>query len=63
MVHVSVESVAIDGLTVPKIALELFVERFVNPKFPNVGLDRDYRLPAKMKSAIIGERTGTIKQG
>jgi hypothetical protein len=63
MVHVSVESVAIDGLTVPKIALELFVERFVNPKFPSVGLDRDYRLPAKMKSAIIGERTGTIKQG
>jgi hypothetical protein len=62
MVTVSVESVQIDGVTVPKMALQFFIDRFVNPKYPNVDLDQDYRLPSKMDSVIIGQRKGTVTQ-
>lgn len=61
-VHVAVESVVIDGVTVPRMALEFFIERFVNPKYPAVGLDRDYQLPSQMKSVVIGSRKGTVTQ-
>ncbi len=62
IVHVSVESVTIDGVTVPRMALQFFIDRFVSPKYPKVGLDRDYRLPAKMDSVVIGQRQGTVTQ-
>lgn len=62
MVHVTVESVTIDGVTVPRMALQFFVDRFVSPKYPKVGLDRDYRLPAKLDSVVIGQRKGTATQ-
>jgi hypothetical protein len=62
MVHVRVESVEIDGVTVPKMALRMFVEKYVNPKYPNVGLDNDYRLPAHIESAVIDLDEGTIIQ-
>lgn len=62
MVHVRVESVEIDGMTVPRMALELFVKHYVNPKYPNVGLDNDYKLPARIDAAVIGDQVGTITQ-
>jgi len=61
-IHVAVESVVIDGVTVPRMALQFFIERFVNPKYPTVGLDRDYQLPSKMKSVVVGARKGTVTQ-
>ncbi|MEO5936780.1 MAG: hypothetical protein ABIP81_06165 [Terriglobales bacterium] len=62
MVHVAVESVTIDGVTVPRMALQFFVDRFVSPKYPKVGLDRDYRLPAKMDAVVIAKAKGTVTQ-
>ncbi len=62
MVHVAVESVTIDGVTVPRMALQFFVDRFVSPKYPKVGLDRGYHLPAKMDAVVIGQGRGTVTQ-
>lgn len=61
-VRVTVESVTLDGMRIPKIALKMFIERFVNPKYPNVGLDKVYRLPAHIDSAVITAGQGTIIQ-
>lgn len=61
-VHVRVESVEIDGLSVPRMALEMFMKHYVNPKYPNIGLDNDYKLPARIDSAVIGAQVGTIVQ-
>lgn len=61
-VHVAVESVTIDGVTVPRMALQFFVDRFVSPKYPKVGLDRDYSLPAKMDAVVIAKTKGTVTQ-
>jgi hypothetical protein len=62
MVHVKVESVVIDGVTVPRMALQMFVDHYVKPKYPNVGLDNDYRLPARIESATIADQQGTTIQ-
>jgi len=61
-VRVNVESVAIGGVTVPRMALQFFIERFVNPKYPNVRLDGEYTLPSRMDSVTIETRKGTVLQ-
>lgn len=61
-VRVSIEKVKLDGVRIPKIVLEMFIERFVNPKFPKVGLDRTYDLPARIDKATIEEHQGRIVQ-
>ena len=60
--HVHVNSVAIDGVEVPHFALELFVEKYVTPKYPGVGLDSTFRLPDKIETATVGEHELTIMQ-
>ena len=61
-VRVTVESVEIDGISVPKMALELFIDKWVKPKYPNVGLDNEYALPARISSAEIKPQLGVIVQ-
>jgi hypothetical protein len=62
MVRVRVESVVIDGMEVPRMALELFIKHYVNPKYPDVSLENTYRLPARIDSAVIAQQAGTITQ-
>lgn len=60
--HVHVNSVSIDGVEVPHFALELFVEKYVTPKYPGVGLDSTFRLPYKIETATVGSHALTIVQ-
>lgn len=62
VVHVKVESVVIDGVNVPRMALQMFVDHYVKPKYPNVGLDNDYQLPARIESATVADQQGTTVQ-
>ena len=62
MAHVSVQSVAIDGIPVPRMALQLFLERYVQPKYPNVKLDGDYALPAHIHTVTIAQDKGVVTQ-
>jgi hypothetical protein len=57
-----VESVEIDGVAVPRAALQFFVERYVTPKYPEVGLDSRIKLPNKIDTATVGDGTLTITQ-
>ena len=61
-VRIRVDSVKLDGVSIPLMAVEMFIERFVNPKYPNVGLDREYQLPARIESAVIQLDEGVIVQ-
>jgi hypothetical protein len=60
--HVHVNSVSIDGVEVPQFVLELFVEKYVTPKYPGVGLDSTFRLPDKIETATVGSRELTVIQ-
>lgn len=60
---VRVDRVEIDGVRVPRAALEYFVENYLKPRYgENVGLDSQFRLPARIDMAILGENSVTLTQ-
>jgi hypothetical protein len=59
---VSVREVTIDGFSVPRMALEYFVSKYITPKYPNVGLDSQFQLPNKIDLATVGYHKLTVTQ-
>ena len=59
---VHVDSVSLDGVDVPQFVLELFVEKYLKPKYPNIGLDSRFALPARVNSATVGLHRVTVSQ-
>jgi hypothetical protein len=59
---VHVRSVSIDGTAVPNFALEIFVDRFLKPKYPNVGIDSVFDLPNRIDTAVVGYHKLTVTQ-
>lgn len=60
--YVHVDSVAIDRVEVPRFILQLFVEKFLQPKYPEIALDSQFRLSDRIDSAIVGQHLLTITQ-
>ncbi len=60
--RVHVREVSIDGFTVPRMALEYFVGKYITPKYPNVGIDSQFRLPDKIDLATVGYHKLTVTQ-
>jgi hypothetical protein len=56
---VKVQSVSLDGLEVPEIALEFFAQRYLTPKYPNVGVTSTFKLPMRIDTAIVD--TGKVR--
>ncbi|MGC2182459.1 MAG: hypothetical protein WA637_04170 [Terriglobales bacterium] len=59
---VHVDSVSLDGVEIPQFVLELFVEKYLKPKYPNIGIDSRFALPARVDSAIVGLHKVTVIQ-
>ncbi len=59
---VHVDSVSIDGVEVPRFVLELFVEKYLKPKYPNIGIDSRFALPAQVDAATVGLHKVTLTQ-
>lgn len=60
--YVHVDSVSLDGVAIPEFLLELFVERFLQPKYPQIGLDSQFPLPDKINTATVGLHQVTMIQ-
>ncbi len=60
--RVHIESVEIDGVGVPRIALEYFVDHYIRPKHPEIGLDSTFRMPERIDLAQVGEQRLTVTQ-
>jgi hypothetical protein len=60
--RVQIESVAIDGVRVPRFALEMFVDKFIRPKYPQAGLDSQFKMPARVDVAVVGDKQLTLTQ-
>lgn len=60
--RVHVNSVMIDGIEVPQFVLELFVDKYVTPRYPGVGLDSAFALPDKIETATVGQHEVTVLQ-
>ena len=59
---VHVREVSIDGFNVPNVALEYFVNKYITPKYPNVGSDSQFRLPNRIDLATVGYHKLTVTQ-
>jgi len=59
---VHVDSVSIDGVEVPRFVLELFAEKYLKPKYPNIGIDSRFALPARVDAATVGLHRVTLTQ-
>ncbi|MGZ4821716.1 MAG: hypothetical protein ACXVZM_08940 [Terriglobales bacterium] len=53
------QSVALDGMEVPQMLLQLFVQHFLTPKYPNVGITSTFKLPLHIDSAVVD--TGRVR--
>jgi hypothetical protein len=60
--RVHVREVDIDGFSVPRMALEYFVSKYITPKYPNVGIDSQFQLPDKIDLATVGYHKVTVTQ-
>jgi hypothetical protein len=56
------QSVEIDGVPVPRIALEYFVEKYLASRYPNVGMTSRFKLPSRVDSATVGKGQVTVYQ-
>lgn len=59
---VHVRTASIDGVDVPRMALEYFLSKYVTPKYPNVGMDSVFQLSDRIDLAIIGYHKLTVTQ-
>lgn len=60
MVHVN--SVSLDNVEIPRFVLQLFVDKYLKPKYPGVGLDSRFKLPHRVDTATVGLHKLTVTQ-
>ena len=56
------DSVSLDGVEIPHFALELFVEKYIQPRYPGIGIDSRFALPDKIDTATVGQHQLGITQ-
>jgi hypothetical protein len=59
---VHVESVSLDDIDIPHFVLEMFVDKFLKPKYPNIGVDSRFPLRQRLDTASVGLHTLTVTQ-
>jgi len=59
---VQVDSVSLDGVQLPRFVLQLFVEKYLRPKYPQVGLNSQFTLPDRIDTAVVGSHDLTLVQ-
>jgi hypothetical protein len=59
---VDVDSVEIDGTAVPRVAIDLFADHYLKPKYPGIGTHSTFQLPDQIDSATVGAHTLTVVQ-
>jgi len=59
---VHVRRVSMDGFDIPRMALDYFVQKYVTAKYPNVGLDSEFKLPSRIDIATVGYHKLTVTQ-
>jgi len=59
---VEVQSVMLDEVEIPRFVLDLFVEKFLQPKYPDIGIDSHFPLPQKIDAAVVGAQKLSVIQ-
>jgi hypothetical protein len=59
---VDVDSIALNGVNVPRMGLEFFIDHYLKPKYPGIGMHSTFALPDRIDTAIVGNHIITILQ-
>ncbi|MBZ5598303.1 MAG: hypothetical protein LAN83_08275 [Acidobacteriia bacterium] len=59
---VNVDSVSLDNVDIPRFVLQMFVDKYLQPKYPNIGLDSRFALPNRIDTARVGAHKLTVTQ-
>jgi hypothetical protein len=59
---VHVDAVSLDGVEIPRFVLQLFVEAFLRPRYPEIGLDSRFELPDRIETATVESHKLTVRQ-
>lgn len=60
--QVHVDLVSIDNIEVPRFVLQMFVDKFLTPKYPELGLDSQFKLPNRIDTATVGRHELIVTQ-
>lgn len=60
--YVHVDSVSLDDVDIPRFVLQMFVEKYLQAKYPNIGLDSRFSLHDHIDTATVGLHTLTVTQ-
>ena len=60
--RVHIDSIDIDGVNVPRMALQYFLDHYIRPKHPEVGMDSVFALPERIDTASIGDHQLILTQ-
>jgi len=60
--YVEVQSVALDGVEIPHFVLQLFLDKYLKPKYPAIGMNSEFALPDKIDAAKVGQHKLTVTQ-
>lgn len=60
--QVHIDSIDLDGTAIPRMALQFFVDHYIAPKYPDVGLDSTFALPDRIDTARIGDHQLILTQ-
>ena len=50
---ITVQKVELDNIEIPQMILQLFVDRYLKSKYPNVGLTSTFKLPLRIDTAAV----------
>ncbi len=50
---VNVQSVKLDGMPVPRAALDYLIQRYVKPRYPSAGMTTTFALPDRIQTAEV----------
>ena len=59
---VNVDSVSLDNVDIPRFILQMFVEKYLQPKYPNIGLDSRFALPDRIDTSRVATHKLTVTQ-
>jgi hypothetical protein len=55
---IKTQTVELDNVAVPEWALEFFVQRYLTPRYPNVGMTSTFKMPLRIQTARV--ETGKV---
>lgn len=59
---ITIETVKLDGVPVPKSALQYLIQHYVKPKYPTAGMTSTFNLPEKIETATVQQSAVALTQ-